>query len=211
MTENELQELIRKYHVPKHVMAHMKKVAAVSLFLGEKLHRAGEKINQTLLRQAALLHDILKLCDFPQLDLTYFDQDVTAEEIQFWSQLIKSCHAKGHVQAAYEVLMELGEPVLAHMVKKHRFGSLINVKEKPLTWEEKILYYADKRVLHDRIVSIAERLKDGKKRYFPDGNIPENDGPVEKALYELEKELLTPAGLKPEEITEEAVSHVFYP
>lgn len=206
MTEESLQNLLKKYRVPKHIQAHMLKVALVSVFIGKKIQETGEKVDLTKLRQAALLHDMMKLCDFKELNLQYFDptETCTAEDLQFWRDLIKSCSSKGHITAAYEVLKELGENELAEIVKKHRFASLID-NDKPVTWEEKILYYADKRVRHDQIVSIAERLEDGQKRYFPEGNLPENDHLVENALYELEKELLSKAKLKAEEITEETI------
>lgn len=204
MTEEQLHKLIVQYRVPVHIQRHMQKVAAVALYLGQILQQKGEKMNVVLLRQAALLHDVLKLCDFKKLDIEHFEQNVTAEDIHFWTALMKSCSHIGHTEAAYNMLKDLGEDELAVTIRKHRFGSLTS-EDPPETWEEKLLYYADKRVKHDKIVSIAERIQDGRERYFPDGNLPQDDHLVEKALYKLEAEICTKAGIKPEDITEKAV------
>jgi uncharacterized protein len=200
MTEKALQDLIEKYRVPLHIRAHMEKVAGVALFLARKLIAQGEKVDLHNLRQASLLHDILKLCDFKELRLEYFTQTYSQEDVHFWTELIKSCSHKGHIQAAYELLIGLDEPELAEIVKKHRFNCLIEESEKPVTWEEKLLYYADKRVMHDKVVSIKERLEDGRKRYFPDGKVPVDDSLVEKALFELEQEICGRAEIKPDEL-----------
>ncbi len=205
MTEELLQKLTAQYHVPVHVQNHMKKVSAVGLFIGQLLIQAGEKIDLVVLRQAALLHDVLKLCDFKRLDIEHFEQNVTAEDIQFWTALMKSCNHIGHVQAAYNMLKDIGETKIATIVRKHRFDGIIDPVDKPETWEEKLLYYADKRVLHDRIVSIAQRLVDGRKRYFPDGDLPPNDHLVGKAVHRLEEQICAKAGLDPRNVTEEAV------
>ena len=206
MTEDLLQKLYAQYRVPVHIRKHMEKVAAVALYIGQILKQKGEKIDLVKLRQAALLHDVLKLCDFRELDLENFEQDVTAEDIQFWSALMKSCHKDGHITAAVNMLNDIGENEIAEIVKKHRYTCLIEPKEKPATWEEKILYYSDKRVKHDRIATLAERLTDGRQRYFPDGNPPATDHLVETALYELESEITKKAGINPEDINEKSVA-----
>lgn len=205
MTEEQLQKLIVQYRVPVHVQKHMKKVAAVALYLGQKIRQAGEVVDLITLRQAALLHDILKICDFKSMNFDRFEQNVTAEDIHFWTALNKSCSHIGHTEAGYNILKELGEDTIAVIVRRHRFDSLTDERDKPDTWEEKLLYYADKRVRHDQITSIAERLADGRRRYFPDGVLPENDHLVEKALYVLQDKICGKAGIKPEDITEQSV------
>ena len=81
----------------------------------------------------------------------------------------------------------------------------VSKNDRPQTLEEKILYYADKRVCHDRIVTIKKRLEDGRKRYFPDGNIPSDEIHIVQKLYQLEKELLEKAKIKSSSITEKSV------
>jgi hypothetical protein len=167
----------------------------------------GFKIDLKILRQGAMLHDIVKVCDFKELDLENFTEIYTAADVQFWTQLIKAAHKDGHVLAAYNILKGLGEDELAVIVKKHGYNSLIDEKksERPQTWEEKIVYYADKRVMHDQVVSLAERLEDGRRRYFPAGDVPVNEHLVEKAIFKLEVEIMKAAGMKPEDISHDSV------
>jgi len=206
MTEDLLRKLITQYRVPEHILAHMKKVSAVALYIGQKLKGKGEKIDLIKLRQAALLHDTLKLCDFKELDLHPFRQNVTTEDIHFWNALIKSCHKEGHIMAIYNVLKEIHEDEIAEIILKHRFNCIIEKDNRPRTWEEKVLYYADKRVRFDKIVSIAQRLRDGKKRYFPDGKLSPTDKLVVNAIHRLEIEICRKAGIRPEEINDKNIA-----
>ena len=48
---------------------------------------------------------------------------------------------------------------IANLVKKHDFFAIDNLN----TWEEKIMYYADKRVDGDNVVSLKKRFKEGNK------------------------------------------------
>lgn len=59
------------------------------------------------------------------------------------------------------------------------------------------------------MVSIQERLVDGRARYFLDGNVPEHDHLVEKALVELEAEICSAAGVTPDEVSEK-MSPIFW-
>lgn len=63
MTETTIQSLWREYHVPFHIIQHMKKVAAVSIFIAEKLNQNGNRLNRELVKQGSLLHDFVKVCD----------------------------------------------------------------------------------------------------------------------------------------------------
>jgi uncharacterized protein len=203
MTENELQLLIRQYHAPQLIKAHMRNVASVAVFIGEKLVRRGEKIDLAVLRQAALLHDIVKICDFKDTSLIKAIGDFNAEDVAFWMKLHKSCSADGHITAAYKILTDLKEPLLAEIIRKHRYESIIDPdpSERPSTWAEKLLYYADKRVMHDKIVGMRKRLDDGRRRYFG-GQIRPQDLEIEKELFKLESDICAAAGITPEDINE---------
>lgn len=171
MNKSQIKELLEKYKVPAHVQKHMHAVKDIAVYLGKKLIKNGTDVNLKLLEQAALLHDLVKIS-----------------------------HKENHETAAYQILTGIGEPILAEIVKKHAYLSLAAKKEdKPTTWEEKLIYYADKRVLHDKVVSIKERIEDGRTRYFK-GKITKEDKNVEKTLFELEAEICTYAKIKPEDI-----------
>lgn len=200
MTEQQLIALQKQYHVPAHILRHMQKVAEVGVFLAQKIMEHGEKVDIELVRQGALLHDLVKLCDFTEVNVEFFEKPHDHETIEFWKAYIKKYPEVGHEQQGGKILDELGEPVLAEIVKRHGFTALITPGLIPETWEQKIVYYADKRVKHDQLVSVQERIKDGNLRYFPDGNIPSHHTAVVEKLYHLELEICSKARIKPEAI-----------
>ncbi len=192
-----IQKIYKKYRVPKNIRAHMKAVARVALKLGKAIQKKGQPIKLRELKTAALLHDIVKLCDFAEVDFKKIPHKPTKMELKTWRRYIKKYHVIGHAEAGYQIVKKYNQEV-AVMIKKHGYKSLIAAKKKdrPTTIEEKILYYADKRVKHDKMVTLKERISDGQKRYFPNGKIPSNDKKIQKALFVLEKELLKTAVLK---------------
>ncbi|EKD64384.1 MAG: metal dependent phosphohydrolase [uncultured bacterium] len=196
MTRDQVYKLIEEFHVPKHIRRHCEQVAKVCEFLGRKLPH---KINLESLIQAALLHDLLRVCDVTIWNPEGFPDQHHEDSHDKWHELRCTHEGKDHEDAAHEVLVERGEHCLAELVKSHRFENILN-KHPFKNWEEKILYYADKRVDHDKIVPLQERLERGKKR---NAVTPEQIAISDKAfakIYELEREICTACGIKPEDI-----------
>lgn len=73
-----------------------------------------------------------------------------------------------HVAEGAKLLKSLGLPEVAEVVKKHSLYKLDNEEIQPKTVEEKIIFYADKRVQGNKIVSLEERFQDLEKRYSID-------------------------------------------
>ncbi len=92
-----------------------------------------------------------------------------------------------HEEAAYEFLKN-EYPELALAIRKHAYRSLLDEKLKPQTIEEKIVYYADKRVMHDKVVPLMERLEEGHRRNNPAG-CKKTAEYIDSLIVELEKEL----------------------
>ena len=60
------------------------------------------------------------------------------------------------------------------------------------TWEEKIVFYADKRVVDDKIVSLEERLKYIKNRYAHiNEKLMDKYSEIEKKILILENEIFS--------------------
>jgi HD superfamily phosphodiesterase len=98
-----------------------------------------------------------------------------------------------HEDAACEFLKN-EYPQLALVIKKHAYKALIDENLKPQTIEGKIVYYADKRVMHDKVVPLAERLAEGHKRNKPaDCKKTVDTNYVDSLIVELEKELFAVA------------------
>jgi HD superfamily phosphodiesterase len=98
---------------------------------------------------------------------------------------------KGHEDAAAEILKH-EYPELALAIRKHAYLSIIDEEMNPRTIEEKIIYYADKRVMHDKVVSLIERLEEGHRRNTcPADRKTVDVDYIDSLIFELEKELLS--------------------
>jgi len=183
----------------------MQKVAEVAVFIGRSINqkkgRRAVKIN--LVRNAALLHDILKVCEFKTPDRIFKDSKYDSRTKQIWISLKSRYRGMGHIRAAVSLLIDLKEPILAQIIQKHDHACLIdpNTRNRPQTWEEKILYYADKRVLHDKIVSMEYRFKEGRQRYLGNKTISRPEAEIIKKAGQLEKEICKAAGIRPKDIS----------
>ena len=207
MNKKKLKKLLVEYHVPIQILNHMVKVTALALFLGEKIKRSGRTIDLNLIRWTGLLHDLLKVCDFRSLDPSGFKQKVMESDLRAWRSIIKKYQKLGHAQACAQLMLRIGEEKISAIIIKHHLGSIIDPDPtaRPTTLEEKIIYYADKRVMHDQIVTLRNRLDDLSKRYSkgPDQRILQ----IYATLEELEKEILKTANIKPQEIIDAKISN----
>ncbi len=191
MKLSEIPKIYKKYHVPLHVIAHMEKVQEVAEQLSNAFIKKGIKIRKTLIKKGALLHDVLRICDFRTFEPEKFPQKVTKEDIKIWLNLRRKYQKIGHAKAMSQILKEIKEYSLAEIVEKHDFLRIDDLEN----WEEKILYYADKRVDQDRIVPLEKRLTEGAKR-----NRNELDRGLmktERKIFALEKEIIFILGKLP--------------
>lgn len=154
-TREECMDILKEQNVPDNVIAHLKRVCEVSMKIVDLLEKRSISVNRDLVAAGALLHDVKKI------------------------------NSDDHIIEGYKFIKSLGFPEVALLVKKHGLAHLDNEDFLPRTWEEKIVFYADKRVKNDKIVSIVERFEYIKKRY----NKAEVDEEM-KLTYKLEKELL---------------------
>ena len=192
MTDKEVQNLIEEFRVPPHVRRHGEQVAKFAVELGEKLISKGEKIDLVLLKNAALLHDVLRVVDFKIFHPSKFNPVPPNEDMEFWTSLRKKYVGLGHEEATARILEERGFAREAEVIRKHRFIQILSGFN---TWEEKILYYADKRTKHDKLVTLEERLSDGRERNVPEADRhTEAQKKLEAKVYELEKEILGKIG-----------------
>ena len=132
----ECDELMAKYSMLPNIVAHSRQVMRVSLAITDNVKK-GVAINRDMIIAAALLHDITK------------------------TRSLKT--REPHDQSGGELLRELGFVSIGEIVKQHVI--LLDFDPKARLKESEIINYADKRVMHDRIVSLAERVQDLIQRY----------------------------------------------
>jgi uncharacterized protein len=122
--------LLVKYQTPAHIILHSQRVWDVGKLLGERLMAKNIALDMPLVRASCLLHDIGK---YPCiLDGTGY-HDVRGEHI----------------------LEQEGFPQVARIIVQHVV--LRGTPNDPIR-EEHIVFYSDKRVVHDRLVSLDERF-----------------------------------------------------
>ncbi len=204
MNIKQIKDLYKKYAVPAHVKKHMMQVAKVAVAIGKRINsNKGKKIvNLKILNYAALLHDLIKVCDFSPNDRIFFNNKYSEHQKETWRRLIKKYAHKKHIHAAAEILRTINEDEIAGLVEKHDYKSVVakNTSDRPNTPEEKIIYYADKRVLHDSVVDLKTRFSDGQKRYAHEKTPLRLRKTIEKKTYQIEKELCRRAGIAPDDL-----------
>ncbi len=140
-----------------HIVVHSLQVCRVATFLKEHLNKQHCRLNFDLIRSAALLHDITKTRSFK-----------TRED---------------HALTGGEHLADRGYPEVGDLVRQH---VRLDEYPSPVTLGEvEIINYADKRVLHDRVVSLEERLAYILEKY---GKIAEHRQRI-RQLWEKTKEM----------------------
>ena len=120
-----------------HIKAHSIQVCRVATALAAPLESQPVRINLALLQAAALLHDITKTRSF-----------VTGEK---------------HASTGAELLETLGYPEVGYLIGQHVQLDAYFASAYPT--EAEILNYADKRVLHDKVVSLEKRMDYIYQRY----------------------------------------------
>jgi len=129
--------LMSRMEMPVHIRKHSMMVAIMAVFLGRLLNGNGIRLDLRLLEAGALLHDIAK-----------------ARGLQT---------GENHSQLGAKMVGELGFELLAPIVEDH--ATLDEAKLRGPVDESLLVNYADKRVKHDRIVTIGDRFEDLVRRY----------------------------------------------
>jgi uncharacterized protein len=122
--------LMEKYAMLENIKAHSIMVERIASLMARGLQEAGESLSLDKVTAGALMHDIAKT------------QSLKTKEDH---------SAKGVEICLQNHLDEIADIVAEHVVLK------AFMKEGPVI-EKEIVYYADKRVNHDKIVSLEERL-----------------------------------------------------
>jgi putative nucleotidyltransferase with HDIG domain len=135
--EKECFALLEEHEALPNILDHSIMVKKVSLVILDHLIE-GTSIDRDLIIASALLHDIAKSSSIKTRD---YRHDLTGGKI----------------------LRELGHEKIAGIVERHVFLEGFNPEGPLEEWE--IVHYADKRVMHDTIVSIDRRIDDIVERY----------------------------------------------
>jgi len=162
-TREECLRLIAEHRMLDNIIDHSTEVARVALFLSTELNKRGQRIDLGLVEAASLLHDLTKTECFK-----------TKED---------------HAQTGSQLLKRLGYERVGEVVAEHI--QLSKAKDPCLVSEGEVVNYADKRVQHDRIVSLEERFNDLQARYAKDQRAFELLEELKKATFEIENKIFS--------------------
>jgi len=130
-TRDECYQLMCQMEMMDHIVVHSMQVCRVATVLAENLKPAGIQFNYDLIRAAALLHDITKTRSFKTQE--------------------------NHAETGGQYLTELGYGEVGSLVRQH-----VRLDEYPQSVSlgaAEIINYADKRVLHENVVSLDKRVE----------------------------------------------------
>ncbi len=163
-------DLMAAHAMLPNIREHSFRVMEVAAFLGRALAAAGFSLHLPLIEAGALLHDLGKT---PCLGT-----------------------ARNHALWGAELVRAAGFPEVARVVAEHVDLEKNNGDPRPVR-EAEVVNYADKRVLHDRVVTLQVRFADLLWRY---GRTPEARARIAATAAKtlaLEQKLFAPLSLSP--------------
>ena len=170
--------------LPEHICRHCDAVAAYTETLAQDLLGRGIPIRKEAVTCAAMLHDLLRFIDFTPGG-SHVDTEDSPEELACWKQWTQKYPSMSHEQACAAFLREQRYTALGDIVEYHGISLPFPAYH---TVEQKLLFYADKRILLDRKVCLEERKADFYARYAKDQD-PTVDPPWLCKAKEIEAEL----------------------
>lgn len=202
------QELYETYKTMPGLQVHQLRVAAVGRMLAE--HISDADVHAVTL--AGLFHDMGNII---KADLTVFPEFLEPQGFSYWQQVkdeYVAAYGTDEHAATDAIAGNIGLPESVQYVISHiKFANTPDILASgPL--ELQIIKYADLRVAPHGVVSIEERLREGKKRYGGkpfDTGAPYSDEEytrITDACFALEKMLLEKAGLKSEDVRDDVIA-----
>jgi len=162
--------LMAKHGMLAHIREHSLLVTEVALHLGTSLAEAGFPLHLDLIEAGALLHDLGKTpCLGTELN---------------------------HAEWGAEAMRRAGYPEVAKVVREHVLLQPDGHDPRAIR-EAEVVNYADKRVLHTRVVTLAARFADLKERYGRTAEALGRISLLEEKAQRLEAKLFARLSLNP--------------
>ncbi|MDY7031113.1 MAG: HDIG domain-containing protein [Thermodesulfobacteriota bacterium] len=171
-TKEECLNLMKEHNMLEHIIRHSLVVNKIALYLACQLNKVGENLDTFKVQAGALLHDITKT---------------------------RSIHThEDHAITGSELVEKLGFKSVSEIVRQHvRMDHNLDLSR---ITEIEVVNYADKRVTHERIVTLEERFEDLINRY----GLPEDRTSLIKQsklrAFQLEKKIFSKLDITPDEI-----------
>jgi uncharacterized protein len=171
-SEAQCYELMHHMEMLDHIARHSLQVCRVAMFLATELRRLRICLNRDLIQAAALLHDITKTRSFAS--------------------------GENHALSGAQLLNDLGCPEIGQLVRQH---VRLDVYEDGASIDEAaIINYADKRVLHEHIVSLPRRMRYILDRYAKEPSDVEHFRWLWKQTEAIESRIFADLRVCPEDL-----------
>jgi putative nucleotidyltransferase with HDIG domain len=169
-------ELICEYEMLEHIVAHSLQVCRVALYLVDRLSEQGITLDRKMVEAAALLHDITKTRSFQTGEM--------------------------HTETGAALLRERGYFEVGEIVRQHvRLDSYFQAE---IPDEAEIVNYADKRVLHDKIVPMSDRMDYILEKYGQRADLGNRLEWLWEKSEEVERRIFSSLPFGPEALCENA-------
>lgn len=171
-SKTECFKLIKKMNMMDHIIDHSIMVSNIALFLCRALKKHSPTLDTRLATCAALLHDITKTRSF---DTNEF-----------------------HSETGGLILTELGYPEVGDIIRQHVILDAYD-DTSPVS-EQEIVNYSDKRVLHDKVVSLEERLEYIQLQYGSRKEFKDKIKIMSANTMHLENKIFCPLDIAPDRL-----------
>jgi len=166
---------MEEYGMWRNIVRHSLVVERAASCIAEALIRAGEYLNLAEVKAGALLHDITK------------------------TRSIKT--RENHACTGQMLLQGLGFPRIGEIVGSHVLMPPAIFAQNVVSAEE-VVHYADKRVLHDRIVSLVYRFDDLMVRYGTSTEACRKLKTLETQSQRIEAKIFSRVDFEPEALSD---------
>lgn len=203
------RDIYKAYKILPSLQMHQLRVAAVAKLVCDnekKPVNAGDVIVE------CLFHDMGNIV---KSDLSYFPDFVQSEGLEYWQKVKNDFLQKyGNEQHAANaaIAREIGLPeTIVAMMDRTGFSRMPTILESN-SLELKICQYADSRVGPRGILSLDERLAEGKVRYVAGKkgrqyyDTDEGFEKLSSATHELERQIFVDVRIRPEDIHDESAA-----
>jgi putative nucleotidyltransferase with HDIG domain len=188
-----IRKLYKTCHTPQNVVQHMRAVAKLAVAIAKKILTNGNQVHLELIRDLALLHDLMKALSFK--NYKNLPRKTAKDDTAYYLAMKKKFPHAHDTEITAHLLKQCGEPRLAESIVSQQFDAVISKSHPLRSLEERIVYYADKRICHTEKVPLRQRLDEGYSRYAPGKKPTQKIKKIEKKIFDLEKELSRLAGI----------------
>lgn len=157
-----------------HIIDHSVMVSNVARFLCLKLKKYSPGLDTRLTTSAALLHDITKTRSFDTKEI--------------------------HSETGGQILTRMGYPEIGDIIRQHVI--LDSYQNNSPVSEQEIVNYSDKRVLHDKVVSLNKRLEYINIRYGARKEFKDHIQIMWKNSVNLENKIFSDLDISPDQLSE---------